>query len=398
NSPYVDYISAPGTYYPEAVEMGDPYRSRSLINSVALHGKLWLDEMDQQTPLMPLKDSSFKTSLQKSIAQVRRNILFTFSKGQGLWFYDFGPSGFNGGKRLNDHGSFGWWDEPSLLQDIGKLKSLLEKQFSQPYSNDADILLVHSTETFYYTGSHRNSSYMGHWANNWVPLSIFRSGVVHDVIHADDLDKINPDQYKAIVFVNTWLLTTAQKQIIQSKIAKKGRHLIWLYAPGYTNGSGLQKEFTESLTAMKLKLLPQKTTTAVSINNEVVQNYSFSVWGNTVNPLFIVEDKDVTTLGTVSGTSHTAFARKDLKDYVSWFINLPPANTAFWEYIFKKSGAHIYNNSGDIFYSGGGILTVHSATGGDRTIQLKNGKIIQIVIGANSTTLLNPESGEVILK
>ena len=113
-SPYIDYLSGPGTYYPKAVEMGDPYRSRSLINSVTLHEKLWLDEMDQQAPLLPLKDKNFSVSVEKSIAQVRRNVMFTLSKGQGLWFYDFGPSGFNGGSRLNDHGSFGWWDEPAL--------------------------------------------------------------------------------------------------------------------------------------------------------------------------------------------------------------------------------------------------------------------------------------------
>ncbi len=398
NSPYVDYLSAPGTYYPEAVEMGDPYRSRSLINSIGLHGKLWLDEMDQQTPLVPLKDSSFTSSLEKSIAQVRRNVLFTFCKGQGLWFYDFGPSGFNGGKRLNDHGSYGWWDEPSLSNDIGRLKSLLDKQFNQPYTNDADVLLVHSTETFYYTGSNRKDSYMGHWANNWVPVSIFRSGVVHDVIDADDLDKINPDQYKAIVFINTWLLTTAQKHIIQSKLAKKGRHLIWLYAPGYTNGITLHKEFTESLTGMKLALLPQTTSTSVSILNEIVKDYTFSIWGNTVNPLFIVEDKEAISLGTVSGTSYTAFARKDQKDHVSWFINIPPAKTELWQYIFNKAGAHIYGNVGDIFYSGGGILSVHSAKGGIRPIRLKNGKVVEISTGANATVLLNAQSGEVILK
>ena len=93
-------MCGPNTYYPQAVESGEPYRSRSLINSVLLHGKLWLDEMDQQPPLVPLKDSAFSLNLAKSIATVRRNFLFSFTKGMGLWFYDFGPSGFNGGKML----------------------------------------------------------------------------------------------------------------------------------------------------------------------------------------------------------------------------------------------------------------------------------------------------------
>lgn len=398
NSPYVDYLSAPGTYYPEAVEMGDPYRSRSLINSVTLHGKLWLDEMDQQSPLHPLKDTSFKTSLKKSIAQVRRNVLFTFSKGQGLWFYDFGPSGFNGGKRLNDHGSFGWWDEPTLMKDIKQLKEILVKKFHQPFTGGADVLLVHSTETFYNTGSDRKSSYMGHWANNWIPPAIFRSGVVHDVIHVDDLDKIDAGNYKCIVFVNTWMLTAQQRLTIQSKIATGNRHLVWLYAPGYSDGRELNKNFIQSLTGMKLESVQGDTATILNINKEIVAGYNVNVWNNNVQPFFVVNDANAKSLGTISTSRQTGFARKDLPGFTSWYLSLPPAHPKLWRYIFQQAGAHVYNDSGDIFYSGGGILTVHTAAGGKRNILLVNGKSITIGLPPDSTTLLDEKDGTVILQ
>ena len=45
-SPFIDYLSGPQAYEPEALKLGDPYRSRSLTASIRLHGKLWLDEMD----------------------------------------------------------------------------------------------------------------------------------------------------------------------------------------------------------------------------------------------------------------------------------------------------------------------------------------------------------------
>jgi hypothetical protein len=398
SSPYVDFLSAPGAYYPDAREMGDPYRSRGLLTSVRLHGKLWLDEMDQQTFLVPLKDTAFKTSLQKSIAQTRRNVLFTFTNGAGLWFYDFGPSGFNGGPRLVDHGSFGWWDEPTLMQDIGQLKKLLDSLFSQPYVSSADVLLVHSTETFYYTGSDRAASYMGHWANNWVPPAIFRSGVVHDVVHIDDLDKSNMDQYKAVVFVNTWLLTPSQKQMIQSKVAKNGRHLVWLYAPGYTDGKTVQKGFTEAVTGMKMRLLPQDTITTVFIAGEGEKEYRYNVQNKAVNPLLVVQDNRATTLGVIAGTDYTAFARKAQKQYTSWYFSLPPAEPDLWRSVFRAAGAHIYNNSGDVFYTGSGLLVVHTATGGNRMIRLKNGQEVNVALKANSTTVLEAETGKILLQ
>jgi hypothetical protein len=87
-------------------------------------------------------------------------------------------------------------------------------------------------------------------------------------VHIDDLDKVNIDQYKAVAFINTWLLKPAQKRMIQSKVAKNGRHLVWLYASGYTDGKSVAREFTETVIGMKMRLLPQDTTTSVVIKGE----------------------------------------------------------------------------------------------------------------------------------
>jgi hypothetical protein len=396
NSPYIDFLSGPGTYYPEAKEMGDPYRSRSLINSVALHGKLWLDEMDQQPPLLPLKDSGFATSVAKSIANVRRNVLFTFTKGMGLWFYDFGPSGFNGGARLNDHGSWGWWDEPHVMKDIQQLKKLLDKKVQEPFASDADVLLVHDTRSFYYTGSAKAASYMAHWTNNWIPPAIFKAGVVHDVIHIDDLSKINLDQYKVIVFTNTWVLDDEQKKIILERVAKNNRHLVFLYAPGYCNGKTLDIKFIEQVTGMHVQLTPQAAPTIITVNNDMVAGYTYSIWNNAVDPMFTIDDKASTSLGKIKDTILVAFARKTFPDHTNWYSVLPSSNPVVWRTIFRQAGAHIYNESGDILYSGAGILSVHTAKGGQRSIQLKNGQRIDRNLPPNCTILLDSATGEII--
>lgn len=395
-SPYIDYLAGPGAYYPSAVETGDPYRSRSLINSITLHQKLWLDEMDQQPPLLPLKYKNYKENLDKSIANTRRNLLFTYTKGQGLWFYDFGPSGFNGGERLKDHGTFGWWDEPSLIADIQQLKNIMDENLQAPYQSDADVLLVHSTETFYYTGSNKKQSYMGHQANNWIPSAIYKSGVVHDMIELSDLDKINLSQYKVIVFINTWMMSATQRTFIQNQVATDGRHLVWIYAPGYCDGNQLNKEWIESLIGMKLQILPQKRKTTLRINSSIIPKYHFSLDTNMVNPLFIVKDRSTDHLGKIN--NKVGFARKSFEHYTSWFMALPPTKPELWRAIFTKAGAHIYNDSKDIFYSGGGILSVHTAKGGKRTVYLKNGKPVLIDFPDNSTILLDTKTGVIILK
>jgi hypothetical protein len=206
------------------------------------------------------------------------------------------------------------------------------------------------------------------------------------------------DQYKAVVFVNTWLLTPAQKQMIQSNVAKNGRHLVWLYAPGYTDGKTVQKEFTERVTGIKMRLLPQDTTTTVVITREGEKEYRYSVQNKAVNPLLVVQDNRAATLGVIAGTDYTAFARKEQKQYTSWYLSLPSAEPALWRSIFSTAGAHIYNVSGDIFYAGSGLLVVHTATGGNRTIRLKNGQDVNVTLQANSTTVLEAQTGKILLQ
>ena len=398
NAPFIDFLSGPAAYYPDAVETGDAYRSRSLVNSVILHKKLWLDEMDQQTPLLPLKDTAYKTSLAKSIATVRRNMLYSFTHGTGFWFYDFGPSGFNGGKRLNDHGSYGWWDEPSLMKEIKKLKSIFEASLAQPFVSDTDVLLVQDTKTFYYTGSAKAQSYLSHWANNWIPSTFFKTGTIHDVINIADLDKVNVDQYKVVVFVNTWVLNDAQKKLIKDKIAANGRNLVWVYAPGYSNEKTLNKNFIEAVTQIKMQQFSSNEVITVQVDSTITANNNFTVWNNAINPLFIADDDKAVVLGKINGSNNAGFVKKQFSNYTSWFASIPMAHIVLWKYIFKQSGAHIYDDAQDVLYCGNGVLTIHTAKGGQRTIHLKNGKNIQVDLLPHSTTVLNAITGEVVLE
>lgn len=398
NSPAIDFLSGPAAYYPDAVETGDAYRSRSLVNSAILHKKLWLDEMDQQTPLLALKDTAFKTSLAKSIATVRRNMMYSFTHGTGFWFYDFGPSGFNGGKRLNDHGSYGWWDEPSLMKEIKKLKTTFEASLAQPFASDADVLLVQDTKTFYYTGSAKAQSYLSHWANNWIPSAFFKTGAIHDVINIADLDKVNINQYKVVVFVNTWVLNDAQKKLLKDKIAANKRSMVWIYAPGYSNEKSLSKNFIEEVTQIKMQELTLSDAVTIEMDSAITPNNNFNVWNNAINPLFIANDDKAIVLGKINGSSNAGFVKKQLTNHTSWFASIPMADVALWKYIFKQSGAHIYDDAGDVLYSGNGVLTIHTGKGGQRTIHLKNGKNILLNLPQNSTVVLNALTGEIIFE
>ena len=71
-----------------------------------LHGKLLLDEMDQEPPSFGKEGKAKDALLGDSVATLRCNLAQAHSQGHGLWFYDFGPG----------RASKGWWDEGTLMK------------------------------------------------------------------------------------------------------------------------------------------------------------------------------------------------------------------------------------------------------------------------------------------
>lgn len=159
-SPDIDYLAGPQAYLPQAEKPGEAYRSRSLILSMRLHGKLWLDEIDQQPRrVFPYaggtKDNKekYEARIRKMSRDFRRNLMFTHSKGMGLWLYDFGLAGVNLSKENEQspqHGIIGYWDHPAYHKEIRTLLELSRKTIQQNYNSGADVLLVYDTNAEYY--------------------------------------------------------------------------------------------------------------------------------------------------------------------------------------------------------------------------------------------------------
>jgi hypothetical protein len=145
DSPYIDYLSAPQTYWPDSRKAGGSGNSRGIIESTLLHGKLWFDEIDNgylhaKNDFENIRYTERYDSTYASI--IRRCALLPLMRGIGYWFYDFGPQK-----------GFGWWDNPTYLASMKEEKQFFEKRLSIPYHSEADVLYVWSQDVFYYLKS-----------------------------------------------------------------------------------------------------------------------------------------------------------------------------------------------------------------------------------------------------
>lgn len=408
-SPWIDYLSGPQVYYPDdGYDPGEPFRSRGLVASALHHGKLWLDEYDQQPrrtfPVLNGKDNTdaYRRNIQENLAAIQRNMLAPITRGAGLWFYDFGPSGMNL-HRANEHdiqsGTIGYWDHPAYLRSIKKIKTLADSLLQRPWHTAADVLLVYDTEVFYQLKSTRSDSCtISSQAVDWLPLALHYAGVAYDAVHLDDLKTLDLSPYRAVVFANTWLLDEADALTIRQRVAQDGRHLFWVYAPGFTDGQRLWPEGPAAVTGLPLERFhPEKTPAAVGFG-QMGDLPRQTAWGP-LDPAFSVKKKPgVVPLAVFEHDSlRVAFARMEMAGHTAWYLAWPPVDARWWQRLLDEAGAHRYTCGEGVVYAGSGLLVFHSKTGGEQKLVLKNGKevVVHMPPGAG-TAILDAETGTVL--
>ncbi|QHT67307.1 hypothetical protein GXP67_12010 [Rhodocytophaga rosea] len=117
-SPYVDYLSAPQTYWGESRKAGGSGNSRAVIESTLLHEKLFMDEIDNGYlhASTEYDNIRYKERYDPVYANIiRRSTLLPLLRGIGFWLYDFGLQK-----------GYGWWDHPAYLAEFQRQKAFFD--------------------------------------------------------------------------------------------------------------------------------------------------------------------------------------------------------------------------------------------------------------------------------
>lgn len=408
DSPDIDYLAGPFSYTDDARKMGGTGEFRCVYESIRLHQKLWLSETDQTSNLgIPPPGAQYAQTDAKTIALNRRNFAYVLTHGAGMWWYDFGPKG--GG---------GWWDRPEFLADIERMRRLDGEATQKPEQSVGDVLIVYDTNVFYQLAIQRSrKDPISFTAIDGLSNAAYHTGAAIDQVLLADLPRLDLDRYKVIVFANTFLLTDQREQFIKNKVAKSGRTLVWIYAPGYTDGENLRGvERLSGIVGMGLKKVdfPSAPQVVVPGGNNYLQGLSLQfgplvaspspdlgldLWdmAGPVQPLFAISDPSVTALGFYAETKDISFGVKKLSDSTSIYCGIPIHDPALLRAIFQQSGVHIYNDSGDVLEVDSNYLAIHTLSGGERRLLLRGGKSVDVHLLPNSTEFYDAVEGHAVL-
>jgi ATP-dependent Clp protease adapter protein ClpS len=271
------------------------------------------------------------------------------------------------------------------------LQKIFNKYYEKAYIKNADVLLVFDTKVQKHTALTEKQDPITDKSciNISYPMAL-RSGASIDTIYLSDFEKANLDKYKCIVFMNTFALTQTQKEQISKKAHKKGRSVVWFFAPGYTDTKRNDISFCEEVSGFDLDVIAPMP----QINVQC-EGFSYSVDNSDeesrLNKLFVPKDGEV--LGYINNIP--ALSYKTINGCVVYFSTIPFTTPEAFRYVFERSDVHIYDDCNDAVLEGSGLLLVHAENEGDRTIRFKDTEVT-LHFNAGETILFDTETKTVL--
>jgi hypothetical protein len=230
DDPDIDFIAAPISYTPYTQRLaGGIGGSMGVVDSMALHGKTWINEDDLHTHAqMPgvtippwywdIHHPGYYVpgNLTETSGILERNLAFAAYHHAATWWMDL-----IGG---------GWFSDPRLW-DIwkGPFGTSMREIRSRAVPYTPQVAVVLDEESRFY--ERLNRAYDCLYPQ--LRTALMGSGATVGFYYLDDyLDgKIPPTP--ATVFVNLWRLDAQRSQALKTMMRKRGGTVVWQYAPGY---------------------------------------------------------------------------------------------------------------------------------------------------------------------
>ena len=388
-SPVIDYLSSPFIYVGGNRPAGGPGVSRNLVESIRLHGKLFLCEMDQCPIGTEFVLGGLPERRQESISILRRNVMRYLLQGCGCWYFDHRvwSDTFIGDIWHKN----GWWDNSELLAEIRCEREVYERYFQRPYQPQADVVLIYDTESAYL----RNITLCDADSDVAFVTAAAKSGAMVDCIYMHDMHLVDWSRCKAAVFVRTPRITPEQFRFIRKHIIGAGCTPVWIHAPGFSDGEAISDSFVSKTTGFKLT--PTTDTSLIRFHGCGLPDTDYLA-NRRLRPVYAVTDPAAESAGFFIGTNAVSAARKrDTDGNSEWFFAAAPSRPDILREVFRSAGAHIYNENCEPVVAGSGLVMLHTKDGGERKLLLRNGKQAVADLPPFTTWLVDAETGETVL-
>jgi hypothetical protein len=334
NSKDVDIISAPIPYWLYR-RLDGMSGVMCTVDTLTEHIKLYFQEDDQRSFLPMLQFGEGRTLVggggatnrQEMINMLRREFMHTQSKGLALWWFDMFE---------------GWYYDDQVMDEIRKCGEFAKLLTKKPNKNVAEIAVIADPESLYYVNK---TSIINSEVLDRQRSELSKIGAPYDLYSSCSLETVDFTPYKMVIFLSQFKADEKYTKLIDEKIKKDGKTVVWVYAPNYVSEDGLSIDSVREITEMNLQVHPRAET--IIRCGELV--YGFSVPKKETFYVKVEGDDGFTTtepnievLGRYQISYNPALVRKDCGDYVSVFSGSGYLSGDVFRMIAEKAGVHIY--------------------------------------------------------
>ena len=418
--PDIDFIASPYSYDNRGV--GGANNSQTLPETISRYGKLYFNEADTETHLQQRQwrwgESLHNPSnFEETQGLLARDFSYAFTGGFGTWFMDL---------------LGGMYHDPRITGLLSKLLAIDRKYLNADKRADAEIAVVLDEPSFTWFGD--GEPLFTALLNVQKSFELVYLGAPFETIRLADLAAGRLPAYRLYIFLNTFSVTSGQREAVRRRLEQDGATALWVYAPGYV-GDNLSVENMRLLTGIRLaedsrrgdlrveitdldhsytRSLPKGIAYGTDVNVEGIRRtFDHQIYlkdlskpdlpvlpGFSISPQFFADDSEAAVLGTLAGLGRPGLVVKRLSGWTSVYSSAPIVPAALLRNIARSAGCHIYSDANDVVYASAGFLAIYSPSGGVRAIQLRRpGRIVDLledrVLGSGTRTLsleLKPNS------
>ena len=216
-----------------------------------------------------------------------------------------------------------------------------------------------------------------------LPANVLRAGVPMQICLLSDLLAGTVPATPCYLFLNTFHIPAASRDVLHTMLRETGATAIWLYAPGYCNGEANAAANITATVQMEVKPYdkPVPSGSVVTLGGVWIPTGTEFGNGAAWSPSFYIEDDDVNVIATHSGSGKASVAIAFLGDdegekgWTSVYCAEPVMPVGLLREILRTLEIYQYVRSAppeseDFYYFGRNSLAIHATTGGERIIDL----------------------------
>lgn len=345
DSPHVDVLCSPVSYLDRKAGGGGYFMAP--VDSVNLHGKLWLIEDDTRTHLA--KSDNDAVDPRETAGVLARNFAHILTRGNAVWWMDLMGEG--------------WFSDKAVWQGLSKLRETYDAVMDHLEQYRAEIAVIVDEQSCFdlHPSPQVAGQLIGEFRKQW-----YRIGAPVGIYLMDDLLAGKVPPAKMYIFVDTFRIDDRQLAAIREHTGANKASIVWMYAPGIIRGGQLDVSRVSVVTGIRLK----ETRSGDGSLKVAGVDAVFSAGHTHLSPMFAVDDPGARALARYADGGEVAIASKRVGSCTSVYCGTLQLPSSVLREVARQAGVHIYCDTDDVVMSGNGIVAVSASAPGRKTLRL----------------------------